>query len=249
VPVVRECERRVFELRRAQPLAATARTAGSTLAASQPAPPSPPSTAAAPASANEELREPTQQVRAALDAKTAALSELDQMIGIDSVKKQISGLCDVAIYDEMQRVNGVEPEPATHHMLFLGNPDTGKTTVAKIVSKMLKEIGIVTKDTVKMYDNARTALVDGVVGGTALKSAKVFKSARGGVLFLDEARHFDLHAAHLYACCAIPNPNPNPNPTLHSRTLSFPCPEGPTSHRKQSESCSRNPRSTAPTRS
>jgi len=115
-------------------------------------------------------------VRAALDAKTAALSELDQMIGIDSVKKQISGLCDVAIYDEMQRVNGVEPEPATHHMLFLGNPDTGKTTVAKIVSKMLKEIGIVTKDTVKMYDNARTALVDGVVGGTALKAQRSLKA-------------------------------------------------------------------------
>jgi hypothetical protein len=166
------------------------------------------------------------------------------MIGLDSVKKQISGLCNVVICNEIDRVlNGVEPTAANHHMLFLGNPGTGKTTVAKIVSKMLNQIGIVPKDTVKMYDNARTALVDGVVGGTALKSARVFKRAQGGVLFLDEARHFDLHAAHLHACCAIPNPNP----TLHRRTLSFPSPEAPTSQRKQSESCSRNPRSTVPT--
>ena len=184
-----------------------------------------------------------------MDAQAAALRDLDEMIGLDSVKKQISQLCDVVICNELDRGLGLEPTAANHHMLFLGNPGTGKTTVAKIVSKMLNQIGIVPKDTVKMYDNARTALVDGVVGGTALKSARVFKSAQGGVLFLDEARHFDLHAAHLYACCAIPNPNPNPKPTLHSRTLSFPCPEGPTSHRKQSESCSRIPRSTVPTRS
>ena len=118
------------------------------------------------------------------------------MIGLDSVKKQIIGLCDVAIWNEMRRVYGEEPTAANHHMLFLGNPGTGKTTVAKIVSKMLKEIGIVPKDTVKMYDNARTALVDGVVGGTALKSARVFKSAQGGVLFLDEARHFDFCTQH-----------------------------------------------------
>jgi hypothetical protein len=184
-------------------------------------------------------------VLAALAAKTAALRDLGCMIGLDSVKKQIGMLCNVVIYNEIVRGNGLEPTAANHHMLFLGNPGTGKTTVAKIVSKMLKEIGIVPKDTVKEYDNARTALVDGVVGGTAPKSAKVFKSARGGVLFLDEARHFDLHAAHLRTCCAIPNPNP----TLHRRTLSFPCPEAPTSHRKQSESCSRIPRSTVPTRS
>ena len=174
-------------------------------------------------------------MRKALNAKEAARRKLNDLIGLDSVKKQISGLCDVVICNEMRRVKGEEPTAANHHMLFLGNPGTGKTTVAKIVSKMLKEIGIVPKDTVKMYDNARTALVDGVVGGTALKSARVFKSAQGGVLFLDEARHFDLHAAHLHACCAIPNPNPNPNPnpTLHRRTLSFPSPEAPTSQRKQ----------------
>jgi predicted ATPase with chaperone activity len=184
-------------------------------------------------------------VLAALDAKAAALRDLGCMIGLDSVKKQISRLCDVVIYNEIVRGNGLEPTAANHHMLFLGNPGTGKTTVAKIVSKMLNQIGIVPKDTVKVYDNARTALVDGVVGGTALKSERVFKSAQGGVLFLDEARHFDLHAAHLHACCAIPNPNP----TLHRRTLSFPCKEAATSHWKQSESCFRNPRSAMPTRS
>ena len=124
------------------------------------------------------------------------------MVGIASVKMAISALCDVVIYNEMKRRVGTEPPTATHHMLFLGNPGTGKTTVAKIVSKMLYQIGIVSKDTIKEFDNARTALVDGVVGGTAKLAAKVVKSAIGGVLFLDEARRLDWHAAHLHACAA-----------------------------------------------
>ena len=74
------------------------------------------------------------------------------MVGIATVKNEISALCDVVICNEMNRQVGTEPPVATHHMLFLGNPGTGKTTVAKIVSKMLYQIGIVPEDTFKGFD-------------------------------------------------------------------------------------------------
>ena len=160
------------------------------------------SAAAAPALAEAGLLEPVNKVTKALLAREEARHELDRMVGIASVKTAISALCNVVIYNEMNRRVGTEPPAATHHMLFLGNPGTGKTTVAKIVSKMLYQIGIVSKDTIKEFDNARTALVDGVVGGTAKLAARVVKSAIGGVLFLDEARRLDWHAAHLHACAA-----------------------------------------------
>ncbi len=153
------------------------------------------SAAAAPALAEAGLLEPVNKVTKALLAKDEALHELDRMVGIASVKAAISALCDVVIYNEMIRQVGTEPPAATHHMLFLGNPGTGKTTVAKIVSKMLYQIGIVSKDTIKEFDNARTALVDGNLGCTAGKAAKVITKAIGGVLFFDEARRNLSHRA------------------------------------------------------
>ena len=195
-----------------------------------------PGAAAALLPVNEGLLGPTETVKKAMNAKKAAMSELDHLIGIQSAKEEISAMCNVVIANEMRRVEyGEEPPTATHHMLFLGNSGTGKTTVARIVSKMLRRMDIVPEDTVIEAGNARTALVDGFVGGTALKSKNVFESAEGGVLFLDEARHFDWHAAHLHACRA--NPNNDPNPTVHRRTRSSPWAEAPTTHRKQSVSC------------
>ena len=173
-----------------------------------------PGAAAALLPVNEGLLGPTETVKKAINAREAALRSLNHLIGIDSVKTGISRLCNLVIFNEKRRVQeGKEPPTATHHMLFLGNSGTGKTTVAKIVSKMLFQIGIVKKETPALYDNARNALVDSFVGGTAPKSAAVFESAKGGVIFLDEARHFDWHAAHLHACRA--NPNNDPSPTVH----------------------------------
>ena len=148
-----------------------------------------PGAAAALLPVNEGLLGPTETVKKAMNAKKAAMSELDHLIGIQSAKEEISQMCNVVIANEMRRVEyGEDPPTATHHMLFLGNSGTGKTTVARIVSKMLRRMDIVPEDTVIEAGNARTALVDGFVGGTALKSKKVFESAKGGVLFLDEAR-------------------------------------------------------------
>jgi len=72
-------------------------------------------------------------------------------------------------------------------MLFLGNAGTGKTTVAKVLAKLLHVLGVVPENKFMEYDNAKTALVAAVVGETSQKAAKVFMDAKGGVLFLDEA--------------------------------------------------------------
>ena len=127
---------------------------------------------------------------AARDAKETALAEIGKLLvgDVADVKKTVTELCDSVIYGLLVRERtGDEPHSANNHMLFLGNPGTGKTTVAKIVARLLKGLGVVATEKVLVCDNARTALVDGHVGCTAGKAAKVLTKAVGGVLFLDEA--------------------------------------------------------------
>ena len=201
------------------------------------------SAAAAPALAEAGLLEPVNKVTKALLAKNEALRELDRMVGIASVKTAISALCDVVIFNEMNCQVGKEPPAATHHMLFLGNPGTGKTTVARIVSKMLYQIGIVREDTIKEYDNARTALVDGNVNCTAGKAAKVIKQAVGGVLFLDEARHPSRIARRTLTRTRTHRPH------AHRLTRSCPGPAATTTRNRPLMRSSWNQRSTVTTRS
>mgnify|MGYP001430487623 FL=1 len=123
------------------------------------------------------------------DAKITALKELDQLVGIADAKKTVTELCDTVIHGLLERqAGGGEPLSTNKHMLFLGNPGTGKTTVAKIMARLLKGMGVVATERYCYYENARTALVDGHVGGTAGKATRVINRAVGGVLFLDEAR-------------------------------------------------------------
>jgi len=121
------------------------------------------------------------------DAKITALKELDQLVGIADAKKTVTELCDTVIHGLLERqAGGGEPLSTNKHMLFLGNPGTGKTTVAKIMARLLKGMGVVATERYCYYENARTALVDGHVGGTAGKATRVINRAVGGVLFLDE---------------------------------------------------------------
>lgn len=116
---------------------------------------------------------------------TELLDELKSLIGLENVKKEIA---DLIIYQRVQKLreeNNLKAIKNTMHMAFIGNPGTGKTTVARIVGHIYKKIGLLTKG--HFVEVSRTDLIAGYQGQTALKVKKVIDKARGGVLFIDEA--------------------------------------------------------------
>ena len=129
------------------------------------------------------------------DKKSNALEELDALIGLDSVKKCVREI--VALLKN----RGRSARPCLH-MVFRGNPGTGKTTVARLVGKLFGEIGII-KDGEKFIETDRDGLVSQYLGGTAAKTASVVKDALGGVLFSDEAYALVSNAAYDYGHEAI----------------------------------------------
>ena len=109
--------------------------------------------------------------------------KLDDLIGLQSVKETIDGI--KAQIKLNRRNNRDAVGDYGNHMLFLGNPGTGKTTVARIVAAILKELGVVSKG--QLIEVSAENLVAGYVGQTAIKTSEVIDSAMGGVLFVDEA--------------------------------------------------------------
>ena len=129
------------------------------------------------------------------DKNSNALEELDALIGLDSVKKCVREI--VALLKN----RGRSALPCLH-MVFRGNPGTGKTTVARLVGKLFGEIGVI-KDGERFIETDRDGLVSQYLGGTAAKTASVVKDALGGVLFIDEAYALVSNAAYDYGHEAI----------------------------------------------
>ena len=113
------------------------------------------------------------------------LSDLDKLIGLEWVKAKVNDLIAYQKVQLLREQQGLHSQKGTMHMAFTGNPGTGKTTVARIVGRVYKQIGLLSKG--HFVEASRTDLIAGYQGQTALKVKKVIEQAKGGVLFIDEA--------------------------------------------------------------
>jgi DNA polymerase III delta prime subunit len=130
---------------------------------------------------NSKINVVNSKINVCSDTKTA-MDELNEMIGLDSVKKQLRTILNTI------KINQQHPEKDygfSHHMVFAGDPGTGKTTVAKLVAKALYEIGAIPEN--KCMEVPASQLIKGYIGQTGEHVEQVMQSALGGVVFIDEA--------------------------------------------------------------
>ena len=113
------------------------------------------------------------------------MAELNGLIGLADVKREVNSLVNLIKVRKMRESHGLKVMDMSFHMVFTGNPGTGKTTVARLVAKIYKQLGFLSKG--QLIETDRSGLVAGYVGQTAGKVTDVVNSALGGILFIDEA--------------------------------------------------------------
>ena len=125
-----------------------------------------------------------QQTQPQEDLQTL-LAQLDSLVGLERVKENVRSLINLVKVRKLREQNGLPTPPLSLHLVFMGNPGTGKTTVARLIAKLYRAVGVLSKGQLVEVD--RSGLVAGYVGQTAIQTGQVIQKALGGVLFIDEA--------------------------------------------------------------
>jgi hypothetical protein len=113
------------------------------------------------------------------------LAELDGLVGLESVKTEVRLVTNLLRVQKLREERKLPTSPQSRHLVFTGNPGTGKTTVARLLAEIYRSLGVVTKG--QLVETDRSGLVSGYVGQTALKVVEAADRADGGVLLIDEA--------------------------------------------------------------
>ncbi len=133
----------------------------------------------------EVKQEEAQKEEAPKEETKSGREQLEELIGLDNIKHDVEELSSLMKIQKMREEKGMKAVPTSLHLVFAGNPGTGKTTVARILAQLYKEIGVLSKGQLVEVD--RSGLVAGYVGQTAIKTQEKIEEAMGGILFIDEA--------------------------------------------------------------
>lgn len=120
------------------------------------------------------------------------IAEIDSLIGLENIKAEVKSLVNSLQVQQMRKSQGLPNPEISNHMVFFGNPGTGKTTIARQLGHLYRQLGILSRG--HFIETDRSGLVGGYLGQTALKTTEVLNSALGGILFIDEA--YTLSSTH-----------------------------------------------------